>query len=85
MSGEVNLIREHASETSVQGFLKQLHSSHFQYDIKNIDFSIQVIIRFAVYKSNEYSSMILLQINAVLQIGHWYRNHNYSDFFIGVI
>ena len=29
--------------------------------------------------------MILLQINAVLRIGHWYRNHNYSDFFIGVI
>ena len=29
--------------------------------------------------------MILLHINAVLRIGHWYRNHNYSDFFIGVI
>ena len=29
--------------------------------------------------------MILLQIHAVLRIGHWYRNHNYSDFFIGVI
>ena len=33
----------------------------------------------------EYCSMILLQINAVLRIGHWYRNHNYFDFFIGVI
>ena len=29
--------------------------------------------------------MILLRINAVLRIEHWYRNHNYSDFFIGVI
>ena len=33
----------------------------------------------------EYCSMILLQINPVLRIEHWYRNHNYSDFFIGVI
>ena len=33
----------------------------------------------------EYCSMILLQIDAVLRIGHWYRNHNYSDFFIGVV
>ena len=38
--------------TSVQDFVKQLYSFHFDSDNKNIDFSIQVIIRFAFYYIN---------------------------------
>ena len=77
--------------SSCQSRLRNRHVNHISQDKNSPNLiSQQQILAIHGSRKNplppsEYCSMILLQIKAVLRIGHWYRNHNYSDFFISVI